>query len=284
MRVLVTGSEGFIGKNLVKLLEDEGHEVDGWDSKIGRDLSSLTDDYETDADVIYHLACINQMEAVGLPLSNLTVNAYYTKELAEMAARIGAKFVYTSTASVYGNAEVIPTPVDAKLQPLTDYAVAKLAGEFFVQNSGADWTILRLSNVYGPYQTVDNPYCGVIGRFFDQARKGEPLTIIGDGSQTRDFTYIDDVLHAIKEVSRLDGWKGWSQYEGGIINVSSGNQVPIFGLARRINALYGGDALKTIPERAIDGVTHRALLPGFQAATSLQEGLEKTKAWFDEQA
>lgn len=283
MKALVTGSEGFIGKNLCERLEKEGHEVIGFDPKIslGHGGEELISRKEM-GDVLFHLGCINQMQATENSVANLDVNALLTKSLAEYAAKNGMKFIYTSTASVYGNADVIPTPSKANLAPLTDYAVAKLAGEHYTQISGADWTIVRLSNVYGPHQTLENPYCGVIGRFMEQARAREPLTVIGDGSQTRDFTFVDDVVNRLLQIA--DPRLKYS-FNRKIFNLSHGQEIKIWSLADLISSLYdnGKYMVTEIPERPIDGVKRRCLIPDIRCHTSLKTGLFLTKNWFDAQ-
>jgi UDP-glucose 4-epimerase len=277
MKILVTGSEGFIGKNLCERLEQQGHEVVRYDEKIDRPTESYWV-AEEDFEVCFHLACMNQMNAVKNWQENMEVNALDTRLMALESAKRGAKFVYTSTASVYGNARTIPTPSTADLNPLTDYAVAKLAGEYFVKNSGADWTILRLSNVYGPHQTLDNPYCGVIGRFMEQARKGEPLTVIGSGMQTRDFTYVGDVVKNLILVG-ID-WQ--NVYSEQVLNISHGRETTVMEIAERVLDLYDREDLKKIPERAIDSVARRCLIPDLHyCPTGISKGLSLTKDWFD---
>src|SRR6266487_5939450 len=151
MKILVTGSEGFIGKNLVARLLEEENEVIRMDTKIGIDMFTP---FPT-VDIIYHLACVNQEESIYNKPYNLRVNAEGAAYAASKARKMGAKLIYTSTASVYGNAEEFPTPKTARTNPLSEYAVAKLAGENFIKISGCDWLIYRLSNVYGPGQTTD---------------------------------------------------------------------------------------------------------------------------------
>lgn len=283
MKCLVTGSEGFIGRNLCERLLADGHQLWRIDPKLESDVLDV---FEVDGmDVVFHLACINQMEATKSPHLNIDVNAFGAKIMAERAARAGVRFIYTSTASVYGNASRIPTPEWAELSPLTDYAVAKLAGEHFVRNSGADYTIFRLSNVYGPHQTLENPYCGVIGRFFEQARLGLPLEIVGDGSQTRDFTYVGDVVDALV--------KAGIEKPGGLrdrtLNLSYGDETPIIRVAMQVMETCGV-ALPLLPidPRPIDGVSRRCLdnreshARNVVCRTSLKKGLKQTHSWFNE--
>lgn len=272
MKAIVTGSSGFIGKNLVERLKLRDVEVLEYDVKDGRDAKHVFYD-KPQVDVIYHLACINQMRALFSSADNLLVNAHLTKGLADYAAETGARFVYTSTASVYGNAMQIPTPAHENPHPETDYAVAKLAGEHFVKNSGSDYAIYRLSNVYGPYQTLENPYCGVIGRFIESAIEGKPLKIIGDGHQTRDFTFVHDVVDIlVTNETHIGDFRTQ--------NVGSGRETSILELAMTISRLVGNKTeFEWIEKRPIDGIRRRALRSDFKLPTKLTEGLEKTIIW-----
>jgi UDP-glucose 4-epimerase len=177
--------------------------------------------------------------------------------------------VYTSTASVYGNSMMLPIPSHYPPTPKSDYAVAKLAGEHFVLNSGADFTVFRLSNVYGPGQTTQNPYCGVVAKFFEAAMAGKPLQIIGDGSQTRDFTYVGDILpHLINPDLK------------GVLNCSNGTETSVEGLATGICDLLGrGLYRQGVPERPVDGIQRRCLVSDVNCPTDLKTGLQKTYDW-----
>lgn len=273
MRVLVTGSHGFIGSQLVKALKERGDKVDERDLKIKKDLFGP---YTQNYDEIYHLACVNQEEALLKPGANLFVNAQAAKDLANIAHGMGARFVYTSTASVYGNATVLPIPSISGEDPKSDYAVAKLAGEHFLRNSGADWTIFRLSNVYGPGQSTDNPYCGVVAKFLEAARAGEPLKVIGDGSQTRDFTYVEDILPHLMNPELK-----------GVLNCSSGVETSVNQLWTEIHMLIPeierSMTVEFVPERPVDGIQRRVLLSDVNCPTGLPEGLQRTLEWMDAQ-
>jgi UDP-glucose 4-epimerase len=269
MRVLVTGSHGFIGSQLVLALKERGDEVILSDPKVHHSLFELENFPITDFNEIYHLACINQEQALSDPEENLWVNAYGAKLMAEMAVETGARFVYTSTASVYGNSMMLPIPSHYPPTPKSDYAVAKLAGEHFVLNSGADFTVFRLSNVYGPGQSTQNPYCGVVAKFFEAAMAGKPLQIIGDGSQTRDFTYVGDILpHLINPDLK------------GVLNCSNGTETSVEGLATGICDLLGrGLYRQGVPERPVDGIQRRCLVSDVNCPTDLKTGLQKTYDW-----
>ncbi len=272
MKALVTGSEGFIGKNLVARLEKDGNEVIGFDPKsytTGRDIIER----RHTADVIYHLGCINQMQATKFPKQNLEVNALLTRDLAVYAKAIGARFVYTSTASVYGAGITLPLQIGDPERPVTEYGVAKLAGEKYVQQIGGDYLIYRLSNVYGPHQTLDNPYCGVIGRFIEANLSNQPMTVIGSGLQTRDFSFVDDVTEILAYTEPPVGLSRLNQ-------ISSGKETSVLEIAMTIGRMTGEETKITwIDPRPIDTVDRRVLRPVYPANTPLEDGLEKTIAW-----
>jgi UDP-glucose 4-epimerase len=273
MKIVVTGSDGFVGKNLVYRLKEEGHQVFPWDIKSGKDAFNMRQ-YKK-VDVYYHLACINQMRAEEYPVISFGTDYLLALLIAEHAYRNDARFVFTSTASVYGIQEDLPITIDTSPSPKSVYAQHKLWAEDKIRKSDVDWTIFRLSNVYGPHQTTENPYCGVIGRFFDQAREGEPLTVIGDGMQSRDFTFVDDVVD-------------WLAKPGlsGLFNVSHGVETPILSIARQVNEISGNTAgIKTIAERpGIDAIRRRVLAPDLPCFTDLETGLEKTWKWYKAQS
>lgn len=269
MKIILTGSNGFIGTNLKERLLKDGHIVHSFDTKMHKSMFQAW----PKADIIYHLACINQMAAVSDPFGNLEVNAYGAKYAADQAADMGIPLVYTSTASVYGRSHKIPTPVDADIEPLTDYAVAKYAGELFIQKSGCDYQIYRLSNVYGPHQTLDNPYCGVIGRFITQALDGKPLTVIEPGTQTRDYTYIDDVVNILKE----------PDINNQVKNISRSYEVSPLELVAMLSEVLGKRLeIKYIPARPIDSIKSRRLITNHRCPTTLYDGLSATVEWFYE--
>jgi len=269
MRILVTGSEGFIGKNLCARLKKDGHYVFYYDLKIGKAWDFLA--VPPEVDIIYHLACVNQEEALENPQENLMTNAWGAKLAGFWAMEQGIPLVFTSTASVYGASERIPTPVDADIKPQTDYAVAKLAGEHFIRNSGCDYKILRLSNVYGPGQTTENPYCGVIGKFIEAAIDNKPLEVIKPGTQTRDYTYIDDVIDVITSTDTDNTTK----------NVSSGTETSVLDLANEIIRQTGHKSgIAMIEPRGIDGIMRRRLITDYRCPTALDEGLAKTVEWY----
>lgn len=265
MSVIVTGSHGFIGMNLCKTLNSLGVNTFEYDSKVDRDLFGISNRDFKYAKGIFHLACVNQEAAEYETLNNLVVNADSCQFLAEKAKIYGIPLFYTSSCSVYGQAKTIPTSTASKTNPLTGYAVAKLAGEQFIRISGCQYKIFRLSNVYGPYQTPDNPYCGVIGKFVDSYLKNKPLRVIAPGSQTRDFTYVGNVINALL-TNDLP--------LNGTYNVSHGKEYSVMHLATLLN-----NGIEFISKRSIDQVNRRCLVSDYECPTGLEAGLQATVEW-----
>ncbi len=268
---IVTGSAGFLGCNLVAALEHNGVEVFAYDSKTGTDLFLAKD--VPKVDTIYHLACTTQVVAERIPLLSRLNNLESTKVMAEIAHQMGAHFVFTSTASVYGDATRIPTPIWELPHPLSVYARHKYEAERFLRaksaNSDFSCSIFRLSNVYGPYQTLENPYCGVIGRFIHSAVRSQPLEIIGDGNQTRDFTFVDDVIRALIHT------------RPGLVNLASGQERRINELAYLISEIVGNPYIVSFVEpRSVDKIPRRCLVSDIECPTRLSAGLMKTIDWY----
>jgi len=147
------------------------------------------------------LAARNIIASTSNPRDDFATNIGGTLNVLLAARERGVdRIVYTGSASIYGNPHTIPINEDDHVVPLSPYAVSKLAGEHycgaFYESYGLPVAIVRYSNVYGIGQRPDNPYCGVIARFFESAYVGRPLLIHGDGQQTRDFTYVDDAVDA----------------------------------------------------------------------------------------
>ena len=161
----------------------------------------LVRDLVADASVVFHMAARNIIASTKNPRDDFETNIGGTLNVL-LAARDSRpdRVVYTSSASVYGNPRSIPINEDDPLVLLSPYAVSKLGGEnycnAFHESYGLPVAVVRYSNVFGEGQRPDNPYCGVVSKFFAAAMAGEPLSIHGDGEQTRDYTYVDDAVAA----------------------------------------------------------------------------------------
>lgn len=220
-KCLVTGCAGFIGHHLVRRLLELGHEVIGIDdlstgtiervdinqhkrfSFIRADLTQAKQvkvQVPKEIDYIFHLAAIPRvpisLEFPGMVMRN---NILSTLNVMELARETGAKMIYSSSSSVYGDQEVFPTKEDAQIAPKSPYALSKWMGEElceeYFQRFGVKYVALRYFNVYGPGMSTGG-YATAIKIFLDQKRAGEPLTITGDGEQERDFTHVDDIVQA----------------------------------------------------------------------------------------
>lgn len=256
-KALVTGGAGFIGSNLVESLLKDGLEVISIDdysagkeknhsdllAKYSDKLSSIDCDITNKkelekhfegVDVVFHQACSKMTICLKDPLRDLAVNAGGTFNLLELARDYKVKkFVHVSTGSVYGVAQYFPTDEKHPLNPASYYGVSKLAGEKYARAFSdlydLDTSILRYYHVYGPKQDA-GAYGGVIGIFCEKALRNEDITIYGDGTQIRSFTYVKDVVNINKLVA-LKGVKGEAY------NCASGLSVSIQYIADKIISL-----------------------------------------------
>ena len=216
MRILVTGGAGFIGSHLVEKLLAAGHAVRVLDNlSTGRrenlphgvelQVADIRDPAAVAAgtrevDAIAHLAAVASVQAsVDDPVGTHGSNFLGTLNLLESAReRSIRRFVYASSAAVYGNTVELPVPEDRILTPLTPYAADKLAGEhyldFYSREHGLEGVPFRFFNIYGPRQDPSSPYSGVISIFADRARAGRGVKVFGDGEQSRDFVYVADLV------------------------------------------------------------------------------------------
>jgi UDP-glucose 4-epimerase len=251
------------------------------------------------ADLIYHLAAVVGVEHyVGDPYEVLNININGTQNVLRAALKHGRRVVFTSTSEVYGKNPAVPWREDADrvLGPSTIdrwcYSTSKAAGEHFClafRRLGLPITILRYFNVYGP--RLDQLDVGrVITIFMGQLLRGEPLTVIGDGKQTRCFTYVDDAIVATIAAGVT------AAAEGQIINVGADVETSIRELAERMIAIDGGaSTLRFVAQEAVYGdsyedlarrvpdVTRMAEILGTRATTSLDDGLAQTIGWFRHQ-
>ncbi len=277
--ILVTGGAGFIGSQLITKvlpLSDHIYVIDNLSTgrrdavphlpKITFIEDSITNTQVLEeimprVDYIFHLACSNLLKSVTNLELDFDTNLYGSYLLLEYARKYCKhlkRFVYTSTTSIYSDALLLPTPetyFDIKLP----YAASKFAAEHYCavyhHLYKLPTSILRLSNAFGPGQTTANPYCGVIARFFDAALKHNPLTIYGEGYQTRDFTFINDAIEAILLATEH------KTAIGRVYNVGTERETSIIMLAKMILAITGyADAqINYEASRSIDIVARRRI-------------------------
>jgi UDP-glucuronate 4-epimerase len=308
MRALVTGCAGFIGSHLTESLLTDGHEVLGIDCfndnyRRAPKLANLERAREFDAfefvpidlargdlldivagqDVIFHLAAEPGVRTSWGDRFELFVrnNVLATQRLLEAAAaEQPRRFVYASSSSIYGNAECLPTPESAVPAPFSPYGVTKLAGEHLCElyraNHGVDTVAMRYFTVYGPRQRPDM----ALHRFCRAAVTGDPITVFGDGTQRRDFTFVGDVVAATRAAAVAP------DAGGGAYNIGGGSQVSLQRVLELLAALAGrpldlrhvGAEAGDVRETGAD--TSRAARElGYAPATTFPEGLRAELEW-----
>jgi UDP-glucose 4-epimerase len=297
VRAVVTGGAGFIGSHLVDVLLDAGDDVTVIDRRtsetnlagaIDRGARLVHEDV-TDApvmlatlaqarpEVVYHLAAqIDVRRSVEDPALDVVQNAGGTAAVLEAARAAGARrVIMASTAAVYGDPARLPIAEDSGIAPLAPYGASKAAGEsylaLFHRVYGISTLALRMSNVYGPRQDPHGE-AGVIAIFCAAAAEGRPVTIFGDGTQTRDFVYVEDVVQAFAAAGRAD--------ERGAINVSTGVETSLLELAATLglDPAHGPGRTGEIARSILDPSAARARLD-WTARTPLPEGLRRTLDW-----
>lgn len=299
--ILVTGGAGFIGCTLVRRLVAGGEAVrvmDNFSTGFRRNLDGVAVDI-VGADIcdaeavavamkgvsaVIHLAAIPSVaRSVANPVETWRVNVDGTLRLLEEARRAGVKrFVNTSSSSVYGDSPTLPKHEEMPSRPLSPYAASKSAGEALVSSYAASFGIsacsLRPFNVYGPRQDPKSEYAAAIPRFVMAALEKRPATVFGDGSQTRDFTFVEDAAEAFARAAKSDA--------RGVFNVAAGGRISVNELIAKIRAICGGPEPRFEPRRAGDVLHSQADVSaaekalGFRAATALEAGLKKTVDWF----
>jgi UDP-glucose 4-epimerase len=303
-RALVTGGLGFCGQNLVRyLVQQLGCQVTVLDDLSNSVLPKVPTPGVTivQGDVrdenlitplllqheyIFHLACRTILTCGADPLSDLEVNAESTLRMLEILKRERPpqlqRFLYTSSTSIYGNCRHVPTDELDAPNILNHYAATKLLGEHYTILYHTAYDVptacVRYSNVFGPGQTPRNPYCGVVGKFIEAALDGRPLTVHGDGEQTRDYTFIDDVVEATALAAASP------KALGDVFNVGTGVETSVNTLADEIRKLTGADTeVQHVDRRDIDNIRRRALSPEkirvrlvWQPQIRIREGLRRT--------
>jgi UDP-glucose 4-epimerase len=296
MKCLVTGGAGFIGSHLVELLISQDHEVIALDNLTSGRLQNLSsvqanpkfkffkaDIRDAQAlepafsgiDWVFHLAGLADIvPSIEMPEQYFSTNVTGTFNVLECAKVHGVKrIVYAASSSSYGIPESYPTDESSAIRPQYPYALTKYIGEELVlhwsQVYGISGVSLRLFNVYGTRSRTTGAYGAVFGVFLAQKLKQRPLTVVGDGTQTRDFTYVTDVARAFYAAAQ-------SNVSGQAMNVGSGNHISI----NRLVELLGG-AVEYIPKRPgepdctfakVDKITK---LLGWRAQISFEDGVTK---------
>lgn len=305
MRALVTGGAGFIGSHLVDALVDRGDDVIALDDlSTGRranlnpkarfveadlaDLAALREALEG-VEVVFHQGARTSVpRSVEDPLGTDRVNVHGTLAVLHAAREAGCRrVVYASSSSVYGGASEPPTPESAPTQPRSPYAVSKLAGEWycrvFAELHGLETVSLRYFNVFGPRQRPDSPYAAVIPRFVAALVAGEAPTVYGDGLQSRDFTYVDDVVAANLAAASAPP----EACRGDAYNVGAGDSHTLLELLAVLGRILATDPRPVHADPRPGDVRHSgadvraaARHLGYAPRVSFEEGLRRTVEWF----
>lgn len=246
-KILVTGGSGFIGSHLVDKLIDLGHEVTSVDLNYktnpkasGRlvnitDRSHMLDTYEG-VDYVFHVAGQARVQpSIANPMDSIINNVNGTAKVLQLSKEAGVKrVIYSMTSSIYGSHQP-PHTEDMCPQPLSPYAVSKLAGEqlckVYSELYGLETASLRYFNVYGPRESDFGQYTTVVKKFLQQRAAGEPLTIVGDGEQRRDFTHVYDIVEANIAAMNYQG-----ELKGEIFNIGASHNYSIKEVANLISS------------------------------------------------
>ncbi len=238
-------------------------------------------------DVIFHLAANPRVEySVNNPTETTETNVLKTVGLFEVAAKSGTRVVFSSSASVYGDAIELPTTEKARKVQNSPYGLQKHVGELFAELMAKlhdlDVVCLRYFNVYGPRQYGGSPYATAVCAWCDKVKRGEPLRSDGDGTQTRDLVYVSDVARANIAAAEYDG-----QWHGEALNVAYGRVYSNLEILNMFKNKFSGLTVKSAPWRAGDvmhtlaDVTLINTVLGFNAQIDLEEGLKKTWEWWE---
>jgi UDP-glucuronate decarboxylase len=310
--VLVTGGAGFLGSWICRALVAQDAKVtclDNLASGLASNIKPLKDRdnftfvqhdiskpiaFDKSFDLVMHLASrASPFEFEKYPIQILKANTLGIWVALGIAKKHKARFFYTSTSEIYGDPDprFVPTPESYNgnvnpIGPRSCYDEAKRAGEAFVKayelQHKMDTRIVRIFNTYGPLMRSGDIYGRVVPRFIEQALKNEPITVFGDGKQTRSFTYVSDQVEGILRLAGID------RAEGEVVNIGNNNETSILELARIVKKLSGSKSEITFmplpkddPRRRCPDIAKAENLLNWSPRVSLEEGLRKTLAWFE---
>ncbi|MFH1741057.1 MAG: SDR family oxidoreductase [bacterium] len=308
-KTLVTGGAGFIGSNLAGRLLAQGHEVaivDNFSTGRRGNLAPLQDritlleiDIRDREDLlkamkgveyVFHQAALPSVpRSVKKPLESHDVNATGTVSVLSAAQEAGVRrLMYAASSSAYGDVDAPMKHEGLPPRPVSPYGAAKLTGEYYCQVFhtvyGLETVCLRYFNVFGPRQNPDSPYTGVMAIFIPAMLRGERPRIFGDGSATRDYTYIDNVIDANLLAMSAEN------VSGEVINAACGGQVSVLDVVNTLNAILGsslepefcaprpGDILHSCAD-----ISKAEALLQFEPKVSIEEGLRRTVEWYREE-
>jgi UDP-glucose 4-epimerase len=308
MKVLITGGAGFIGVHLTRRLLADGHEVFVADNESNGDPAlvpsgakytrgDVTKPDEIEGifaqglDAVCHIAGqVSIIKAFSDPVADLRTNTEGTVQMLKLCVKYKVpRLLYASSMTLYGNAAKVPTVEAEPCVPDAYYGITKLAGERYVHATGErpdlgfDFSVtsLRMFSVYGPGQSYNNPYQGVLGIFSGNVLRGEPITIFGDGEQSRDFVFVEDIVDGWSRALRAPAAKGQ------VINLGGGRATSINQLAKAVVNAFGqpNHEIRHAPGRAGEQRNVQADIGkakeilGWEPKHTFEAGLKKTVEW-----
>lgn len=304
--VLVTGGAGFIGSELTRqlaerfakvivvddLVNGKRENLNGLPSHVELIVADIRDEKKMASlmkgvSVVFHLACLGVRHSIHSPHENHEVNATATLKLLLLARELNVqRFVYVSSSEVYGTAQWVPMTEEHPTFPMTVYGASKLAGECYTRAFHRTYNyptvVVRPFNTYGPRCHHEGDSGEVIPKFLLHSLAGKPMIIFGDGTQTRDFTYVSDSAHGIILAGTSDGAIGQT------INLGNGKEITVNDLAKEVAAIAGNDPATVqyeIPRpgdvlRLCADMNKAKKLIGYAPSVSLRDGLIKLKEWY----
>lgn len=309
-RVLITGIAGFIGSAIAHECAAQGYEVRGVDNLSSGNIDNITDIEEiefyrgsltnrrllrnlcADVDIVFHQAALASVAgSIEDPATAHISNLDGTLNLLLEARRQGVRrVIYASSSAAYGDSPILPKTISTLPAPISPYAIQKLAGEYYVQCFariyGMETVALRYFNVFGPRQSANSPYSGVLARFITSMLAGVTPEIYGDGTQSRDFCYIDDVVQANMLAATADGDK----VSGKVFNIGCGAQQTLLEaysiLAEILKFNKQPIFLPVRPgdiQHSLADISRAREILGYQPKVIFREGLEQTVAWYRDQ-
>ncbi len=306
MNFLITGGAGFIGSNIAKRLVRDGESVrviDNFSTGKKNNIDEIKDKIDViegdirdtesvlkavkDVDFIIHQAALPSVpRSIKDPVTANDVNVTGTLNLLNAAKNSKIKrFVYASSSSVYGDTPILPKREDMPPNPQSPYAVTKLTGEYycsvFYKVYGLPTVSLRYFNVFGPYQDPESQYAAVIPKFINSVLHHNSPVVYGDGEQSRDFTFIDNVVDANILSCRND------KSSGKVLNIACGNRYTLNRLLTEVSYLTGNKANPQFIEPRSGDIRHSQAdissareLIGYRPKIDFREGLKRTVEWF----
>lgn len=307
-RIVITGGAGFIGSELVRQVCDTGADVVVVDNLVNgkeanlagvdgalrfekidiRDLDRMSD-IVRGCEILFHLACLGVRHSIHAPAENHDVNATASLNLLTLARKSGVgRFVYVSSSEIYGTARHVPMPEDHPIWPMTVYGAGKLAGECYTraywETYGYPTVVVRPFNAFGPRCHHEGDSGEVIPKFMLRAMAGRPLRIFGDGTQTRDFSYVSDTARGILLCATAEAAVGQT------INIGSGKEITINHLAKVVSDLVAGGEARIEYDAPRPGdvlrlyadTTKAHEMLSYAPRIGLDEGLAALLSWYRE--